>query len=109
MLSISFLNCTLRVKPVGVGGSTELKQARRIKCDNPIIRSTMPTVPSANIAGGVFSPTARPFALAATMPPPDNALAGKLAIAILSLLDVASALKALISVPASPVDHDERL
>jgi hypothetical protein len=51
--------------------------------------------PFANIAGGVFNPTARPFALDGTMFD-DNALPGRLAFAILSLLVVASALNALM-------------
>ena len=54
-----------------------------------------PMVPSANMACGVVNPTARPFALDATMFV-DNALPGRLAFAILSLLVVASALNALI-------------
>ena len=52
-------------------------------------------VPSANMACGVFNPTARPFALDGAMFV-DNALGGRLAFAVLSLLVVASALKALI-------------
>src|SRR5437773_2689178 len=54
-----------------------------------------PMVPSENIACGVFNPTARPFALDVTMFV-DNALPGRLAFAILSLLVVASALNALM-------------
>jgi hypothetical protein len=51
-------------------------------------------VPFGNIAGGVFNPTARPFPLDGAMFL-DNALPGRLAFALLSLLVVASALKAL--------------
>src|SRR5262245_27099769 len=47
------------------------------------------------MAGGVFKPTARPFALDGAMFI-DNGLAGRLAIALLSLFVVASALKALM-------------
>ena len=42
-----------------------------------------PRLPFADISGGVFNPTARPFALAGLMLA-DNALPGKLAIARLS-------------------------
>ena len=52
-------------------------------------------VPSERMAGGVFNPSARPFALDATMFV-ENALPGRLAFAILSLLVVAPALKALM-------------
>jgi len=51
--------------------------------------------PSANIAGGVFNPTDRPFPLDGSMFVA-NALPGRLAFAVLSLLVVASALKALM-------------
>ena len=54
-----------------------------------------PMVPSENMAGGVFNPTARPFALDGAMFV-DNGLPGRLAFALLSLLVVASALKALM-------------
>src|SRR6266436_575652 len=54
-----------------------------------------PMVPSANMACGVFNLTARPFALDDAMFV-DNALPGRLAFALLSLLVVASALKALM-------------
>ena len=55
-----------------------------------------PRVPSAHMAGGVLlNPTARPFALDGAMFA-DNALPGRLAFALLSLLVVASALKALM-------------
>jgi hypothetical protein len=47
------------------------------------------------MAGGVFNPTARPFALDGAMFV-DNALPGRLAFAVLSLLAVASALNALM-------------
>ena len=52
-------------------------------------------VPSGNMAGGVFNPTARPFALDGAMFV-DNGLPGRLAFALLSLLVVASALNALM-------------
>jgi hypothetical protein len=52
-------------------------------------------VPSADMAGGVFNPTARPFALEGAMFV-DNGLPGRLAIAVWSLLVVASALKWLM-------------
>ena len=51
----------------------------------------VPIVPSSNIAGGVFSPRARPFALV-PITVVDNAVVGRLAIATLSLTLVASAL-----------------
>src|SRR6266516_1888902 len=54
-----------------------------------------PMVPSKRMAGCVFNPTARPFALDTTMLV-DNALPGRLAFAVLSLLVVASALNALM-------------
>src|SRR5206468_3836953 len=54
-----------------------------------------PMVPSGNMAGDVSNPTARPFALDRAMFV-DNALPGRLAFASLSLLVVASALKALM-------------
>ena len=54
-----------------------------------------PMVPSENMAGGVFNPSARPFALDGAMFV-DNGLPGRLAFAVLSLLVVASALKALM-------------
>src|SRR6185369_3460933 len=55
-----------------------------------------PMVPSANMAGGVSNnPTARPFALDGAMFV-DKGLPGRLAIAVWSLLVVASALKALM-------------
>jgi hypothetical protein len=47
------------------------------------------------MACGVFNPTARPFALDGAMFV-DNALPGRLAFALLSLLVRASALKALM-------------
>jgi hypothetical protein len=47
------------------------------------------------MAGGVFNPSARPFALDGAMFV-DNALPGRLAFAILSLLVVAPALNALM-------------
>src|SRR5882724_2635034 len=53
-----------------------------------------PMVPSGNMAGGVFNPTARPFALDGTTFA-DNGRPGRLAFAVLSLLVVACALKAL--------------
>jgi hypothetical protein len=52
-------------------------------------------LPSGNIAGAVFNPTALPFALDGAMFV-DNGLAGRLAFALMSLLVVASALKALM-------------
>src|ERR1700730_1379838 len=52
-----------------------------------------PTLPSANIAGGVCNPTARPFALDGRMSL-DHAVPGKLAFATASLPVFASALKA---------------
>jgi hypothetical protein len=57
----------------------------------------LPTVPFANIAGGVFNPIARPLALAGAMFA-DNAVPGRLAFATLSLALFASALTALINV-----------
>jgi hypothetical protein len=54
-----------------------------------------PMVPSGNMAGSVFNPTARPFALDGAMFV-DNALPGRLAFALMSLLVFASALKALM-------------
>src|SRR5512132_2465612 len=54
-----------------------------------------PMVPSGNMAGSVFNPTARPFALDGAMFV-DNGLPGRLAFALLSLLVVASALNALM-------------
>src|SRR5215831_11284615 len=51
--------------------------------------------PFGNMAGRVFNPTARPFALDGAMFV-DNALAGRLVFALLSLLVVASAFKAPI-------------
>ena len=54
-----------------------------------------PMVPSEHMAGGVFNPSARPFALDGAMFV-ENALPGRLAFAVLSLLVVASALKALM-------------
>jgi hypothetical protein len=56
-----------------------------------------PTEPFANIAGGVFNPTDRPFALAGLIFG-DNAFPGKLAFAMLSLPVRASALNALMYV-----------
>ena len=55
------------------------------------------TWPSANMAVGVFNSSARPFGLFVIMLV-DNAEPGRLAFARLSLLLVASALKALINV-----------
>ena len=52
-------------------------------------------LPFENMAGGVFNPTARPFALDGAMFT-DNGLPGRLAFALLSLLVVASALNALM-------------
>ena len=54
-----------------------------------------PMVPSERMAGCVFNPSARPFALDTTMLL-ENAFPGRLAFAVLSLLVVASALKALM-------------
>ena len=53
-----------------------------------------PIWPSENMAGGVFNPTARPFALDGTMFA-DNGFPGRLAFAVSSLLVVACSLKAL--------------
>jgi hypothetical protein len=55
----------------------------------------LPMVPSPHMAGGVFNPSARPFALDGAMFV-DNGLPGRLAFALLSLLVVAFALKALM-------------
>src|SRR6266487_170145 len=52
-------------------------------------------VPSRNMAGSVFNPTARPFALDGAMFV-DNARPGRLAFALMSLLVFASAFKALM-------------
>jgi hypothetical protein len=52
-------------------------------------------VPFANIAGGVFNPTARPFPLVGLIFG-DNAFPGKLVFALSSLLVRASALNALM-------------
>ena len=65
-------------------------------------------VPSANMAGSVFNPTARPFALDGAMFV-DNGLPGRLAFALLSLLVVASALKALMKLFHDTVYWAERL
>jgi hypothetical protein len=64
--------------------------------------------PLGNIAGGVFNPTARPFALDGAMFV-DNGLPGRLAIALLSLLVVASALKWLMNSFHGTVYWTERL
>src|SRR4030095_2281545 len=61
----------------------------------PCPGSHCPMWPSAHMAGCVFNPTARPFALDGAMFV-DNGLPGRLAIALLSLLVVASALKWLM-------------
>ena len=60
------------------------------------------------MAGCVFNPTARPFALDGAMFV-DNGLPGRLAIALLSLLVVASALKWLMKSFHDTVDWTERL
>jgi hypothetical protein len=85
----------LPVETVRVNWPAELDRPGRIQCNDSIVRSARSTVPLANIAGGVFNPIARPFA------PPglifgDNALPGKLAFAVLSLLVRASARNALM-------------
>src|SRR5262249_35321649 len=54
-----------------------------------------PMVPSGNMAGGGVNPTPRPFSLGGAVFL-DNGLPGRLAIAVLSLLLVASALKWLM-------------
>ena len=60
------------------------------------------------MAGCVFNPTARPFALDGAMFV-DNGLPGRLAFAVLSLLVVASALKALMKLFHGTVYWTERL
>src|SRR5512132_1670996 len=67
-----------------------------------------PMLPSGNMAGGVFNPTARPSALDGAMFA-DNGLPGRLAIALLSLLLVASARKALTKLFHNTVYWAERL
>ena len=65
-------------------------------------------VPSAHMAGSVFNPTARPFALDGAMFV-DNGLPGRLAFALLSLLVVASALNAVMKLFHGTVYWTERL
>ncbi len=89
------LNRTLRVEAATDERPGERERVRGIKRNDSIIRSARPNVPSENMAGGVFNPSARPFALDGAMFV-DNALPGRLAFAVLSLLVVASALKALM-------------
>ena len=72
----------------------------------PVVQ--FPMVPSAHMAGSVFNPTARPFALDGAMFV-DNGLPGRLAIALLSLLVVASALKWLMKSFHDTVYWTERL
>src|SRR5215469_3480022 len=67
-----------------------------------------PMVPSGNMAGSVFNPTARPFALDGAMFA-DNGLPGRLAIAVWSLVVFPSALKALMKSFHGTVYWTERL
>src|SRR5216110_2795538 len=76
---------------VTVGGRPrELIWRRGIKRNDSVVRPSLPTVPSANIAGGVSNPTDRPAALDGNTFV-DNAELGRLATAILSLPVLASA------------------
>src|SRR6202035_5398254 len=78
---------------VNENGTAELSVT--IPSYGPFPMVQFPMVPSAHMAGGVFNLSARPFTLDGTMFV-DNALPGRLAFALLSLLVVASALKALM-------------
>ena len=90
------LDRTLRVEAATDERPGERERLRGIKRNDSIIRSALvQMVPSERMAGGVFNPSARPFALDGAMFV-DNALPGRLAFAVLSLLVVASALKALM-------------
>ncbi len=75
------LSRTLRVEAANDERPGERERLRGIKRDDSIIRSALVhMVPSAHMAGGVFKPTARPFALDGAMFV-DNALPGRLAFA----------------------------
>src|SRR5678815_1903226 len=78
---------------VNENGTAELSVT--IPSYGPFPMVQFPMVPSAHMAGGVFNPSARPFALDGAMFV-DNALPGRLAFTLLSLLVAASALKALM-------------
>ena len=107
--SISCSVDTLRIEVARASRSGELKRDAELSVTIPSYGPPLPTVPFANIAGGVFNPTARPFALDGTMFA-DNALPGRLAFARLSLLVVASALSALMKcVPRNRVNGEVTL
>src|SRR5213082_3263235 len=90
------LNQTLRVEVACAGGPRELKRSRGFRVTIPSYGPPLPTVPLANIAGGVSNPTARPFAPVG-LRFVDKALLGRLAFATLSRLVVASAINALMN------------
>src|SRR5207247_6735990 len=89
------LDCTLRVEAATDERPGERERYRGIKGNDSVIRSARPNGAVCEHGVRCGNPTARPFALDATMFV-DNALPGRLAFAILSLLVVASALNALI-------------
>src|SRR6266446_5869902 len=89
------LSPTLRVPAATVGSRVNWNGRAEFSVTIPSYGPPFPTVPLANIAGGVFNPTDRPFPLDGTMFV-DNELPGRLAFATLSLLVRASALKALM-------------
>src|SRR5437899_12781130 len=77
-----------------MGGRVNENNSAELSVTIPSYGPLCPMVPSGNMAGGVFNPTARPFPLDGVMFV-DNALPGRLAFATLSLTVRASALKAL--------------
>src|SRR6266550_5867303 len=92
-ISCSAARCAAKV-PLKRGRLNE-NGAAELSVTIPSYSPPGPMVPSGNMAGTVFNPTARPFALDGAMFV-DNGCAGRLAFALMSLMVFASALKALI-------------
>src|SRR6266513_2461260 len=105
-ISCSAARCASKV-PLKRGRLNE-NGAAKLSVTIPSYSPPGPMVPSGNMAGSVFNPTARPFALDGAMFV-DNGLPGRLAFALLSLLVVASARKALTKLFHNTVYWTERL
>src|SRR6266513_4658788 len=87
-ISCSVPLCASQLPPLG--GRVNWNGRAEFSVTIPSYGPPFPTVPLANIAGGVFNPTDRPFPLDGTMFG-DNAPPGRLEFARISLSVVASA------------------
>src|SRR5215831_13221722 len=79
------------------GGRVNVKGTSELMVMMPSYSPSRPTVPSTNMAGGVFRPMALPSAVAGFMNV-DRASSGRLAFAVASSADFASAVSAVMYV-----------